>query len=320
MPSQLSRYPAYTGHGTVYNEGIQGGTSVDMVSNYNTMVHPYTTAVTGAPSYVFILPDTVDEWQLLNCQTAPAVEARYQSIMASAHTDGAKVIGITGIQVSPAFGCPARTTDIPLLFQWMCEQVGATSDTAAPTCSTHCGMYFDEIVDVDQTIYNPTLQPNYYLTGGPHLSDAGNALWADDMNGAATLIKGGVKAVPNIPPRKGSCSEVWVGSGTASALTAGDDAGSDNTCYNDSGATRTITAVKCRSDVSSNTTTVSPTFGSNGSGTTILSGALTCGSSLVYSASGTVSNAAWVTGTGINPVMGGTLTGTSIALIVEYTF
>jgi hypothetical protein len=119
---------------------------------------------------------------------------------------------------------------------------------------------------------------------------------------------------------KGSCTEVWGGSGTSFALTSGDDAISNNTCYNDSGVTRTITAVKCRSDVASNTTTVNPTFGAAGTGTTILSAALTCGSSLAYSASGTVTGASWTTGTGINPVMGGTLTGTSIAVIVEYTF
>jgi hypothetical protein len=119
---------------------------------------------------------------------------------------------------------------------------------------------------------------------------------------------------------KGSCTEAWGGSGTSHALTSGDDAVVNNTCYNDSGVTRTITAVKCRNDNASNTTTVNPTFGSAGTGTTILSGALTCGNSYAYSSTGTVSNASWTTGTGIDPVMGGTLTGTSIAVIVEYTY
>lgn len=119
---------------------------------------------------------------------------------------------------------------------------------------------------------------------------------------------------------KGSCTELWGGTGTSNAIQSGDDAIADNGCYNDSGVTRTITAVKCRSDIASNTTTVNPTFGSAGTGTTILSGALTCGSSLAYSSTGTVSNASWTTGTGVNPVQGGTLTGTSIAMIVEYTF
>lgn len=119
---------------------------------------------------------------------------------------------------------------------------------------------------------------------------------------------------------KGSCTEAWGGTGTAFALTSGDDAVANNSCFNDSGVTRTITAVKCRSSAASNTTTVNPTFGSDGTGTTILSGALTCGSSYAYSSSGTVSNASWTTGAGIRPAMAGTLTGTSVSMIVEYTF
>lgn len=119
---------------------------------------------------------------------------------------------------------------------------------------------------------------------------------------------------------KGSCMEVWGGSGTSFALTSGDDAISNNSCYNDSGVTRTITAVKCYSDNASNTTTVNPTFGASGTGTTILSGALTCGNSNAMSSTGTVSNASWTTGSGVNPAMAGTLTGTHIGMIVEYTF
>ena len=119
---------------------------------------------------------------------------------------------------------------------------------------------------------------------------------------------------------KGSCTEVWSGSGTSSALQSGDDAISNNTCFNDSGVTRTITAVKARSSAGSNTTTVNPTFGSSGTGTTICSGALTAGSSYAYSSTCTVSNASWTTGTGIDPGMSGTLTGSSIAMIVEYTY
>ena len=119
---------------------------------------------------------------------------------------------------------------------------------------------------------------------------------------------------------RGACTEVWGGTGAANALQSGDDAISDNTCYNDSGVTRTITAVKCRSDSAANTTTVNPTLGSAGAGASILSAALTCGSSYAYGASGTVANAAWASGTGINPAMGGALTGTSIAVIVEYTY
>lgn len=119
---------------------------------------------------------------------------------------------------------------------------------------------------------------------------------------------------------KGACTIGWGGTGSANALSSGDDAIANNGCYNDSGVTRTITAVKCRSDNASNTTTVNPTMGADGTGTSILSGALTCGNSYNYSATGTLSGTSWTTGTGIRPVMGGTLTGTSISMIVEYTY
>jgi hypothetical protein len=122
----------------------------------------------------------------------------------------------------------------------------------------------------------------------------------------------------------GSCTEAWGGSGTSFALTSGDDSISNNTCYNDSGATRTITAIKCQSNYSSNGVTLNPTFGSAGTGTTILTGAVTCGNSYAYSATGTLgtgSHIAWTTGTGIDPGIGGTLTNsTSIALLIEYTY
>jgi hypothetical protein len=157
--------------------------------------------------------------------------------------------------------------------------------------------------------------------------------WNDSTNHRLTACNNGtistyylqntdVLPAANLSPQysKGSCTEAWGGSGTSHALSSGDDAVVNNTCYNDSGVTRTIIAIRCRSDNASNTTTVNPAFGSAGTGTTILSAAITCGNSYAYSSSGTVSGASWTTGTGIDPVMGGTLTGTSVAMIVEYTY
>lgn len=119
---------------------------------------------------------------------------------------------------------------------------------------------------------------------------------------------------------KGSCTEVWGGSGTSFAMTSGDDAISNNSCYNDSGVTRTITAVKCRSDNAANTTVLTPTFGAAGTGTAILTGTLTCGNSYAYSATGTLANTAWTTGTGVDPGMSTVGNATSAAMIIEYTF
>ncbi len=115
------------------------------------------------------------------------------------------------------------------------------------------------------------------------------------------------------------CEVVWSGSGTSFALTSGDDTVANNSCFNKTGKTWTITAVYCKSDAGSNTTTVNPTFGAAGTGTTILSGALTCGSSEAYSSTGTVSNPTMADGNGIRPAMSGTLTGTNIHMLVVYT-
>jgi hypothetical protein len=161
----------------------------------------------------------------------------------------------------------------------------------------------------------------------PALSGATGVLYDNSgtlsvANISGTMLLSNSVTAAQLAPQysKGSCVEVWGGTGGANALQTGDDAISNNTCYNDSGVTRTITAVKCRSDAAANTTTVNPTLGSAGTGTTVLSAAVTCGSSYAYSLSGTLVNRNWTTGTGISPGMGGTLTGTSIAVSVEYTF
>ena len=74
-------------------------------------------------------------------------------------------------------------------------------------------------------------------------------------------------------------------------------------------------------DVASNTVTVNPTYGSAGSGTSILTGALTCGSSYAYSSTGTLSGTPTIAnGSGIDPVMGGTLNAHSIHVLVTYTY
>jgi hypothetical protein len=137
----------------------------------------------------------------------------------------------------------------------------------------------------------------------------------------ATIANAGVTATQLAAQySKGSCTEVWGGTGAANAMASGDDAISNNTCYNDSGVTRTITAVKCRSDNAANTTVLTPTFGSAGTGTAILTGTVTCGNSYAYSATGTLTNTAWTTGTGIDPGMSTVGNATSIAMIVEYTY
>jgi hypothetical protein len=139
-----------------------------------------------------------------------------------------------------------------------------------------------------------------------------------ELSGDATTS--GSNAVSLAAPfKKRSCEIVWGGTGLANLLQAGDDEIANNSCFNKSGVTETITAVYCMADIGSNTVTVNPTFGATGTGTTILGSALTCGSSYAYSATGSVTNGALTDGSGITPVMAGVLNAHSIHLLIVYT-
>lgn len=118
--------------------------------------------------------------------------------------------------------------------------------------------------------------------------------------------------------RTRSCEVVWGGTGSANALQAGDDTVANNSCFNKIGVTETIIAVYCKSDASSAAPTVTPTFGTDGTGTGICSGALTCGINNAYSSSCTVSNPSLVNGNGIDPAMGSP-NGTNVHMLVVYT-
>ena len=146
----------------------------------------------------------------------------------------------------------------------------------------------------------------------------GSPLTATELSGDATTS--GSNAVSLAAPfKKRACEIVIGGTGASNVLQSGDDTIANNSCFNKIGVTETITAVYCKADVASNTVTINPTFGTAGTGTTILSGALTCGSSEAYSATGTVSNGALTDGSGIDVVMGGTLNAHDIHVLIIYT-
>ena len=159
---------------------------------------------------------------------------------------------------------------------------------------------------------------NYQALASNTTTNASYYLKATSTAGIGTY---GAIATPDLPAdiRTRTCEVVWGGTGTSNVLQSGDDAIANNSCSNQLGITETITAVYCMSDVASNTVTINPTFGATGTGTAILSGALTCGSSYAYSASGTVSSGSVTSGSGISPGMGGTLNAHSIHMLVVYT-
>lgn len=186
-PFAASKLPFFNGHGTVIDQGIPGGTSTDMVNKYATGVHPYTTAVTGKPSYVIVMPSGNDWGSGIggNCFSLATEQSNLGSLMASAHTDGAKVIAISGPSW-PNQG-PSCTNGSTIYLQtnaWLRAQ-GKTSSHIAS------GKYWDYFIDAAQ-IFNDFNNANYRITttfNQFHFNDSGNA-YAAQLTNAALALQG----------------------------------------------------------------------------------------------------------------------------------
>jgi hypothetical protein len=165
-------------------------------------------------------------------------------------------------------------------------------------------------------------------TGGTIPADSGIVDTAAGLLAACTgcqagpltgdVTTSGAAASLAAPFKTRACEVVWGGTGTSNALQSGDDAIADNSCYNEIGVTETITGIYCQSDATSAAPTVNPAYGASGSGTSILAGALTCGTSNAYLGTTSISNGALAAGDGINPVMG-SANGHEMHMVVIYT-
>jgi hypothetical protein len=223
------------------------------------------------------------------------------------------VVGNGGVPFT--YASPITLTEVCL---------GGTGGSGATSCSDLPPLFNCSVTGNNMAFVQVNASPNTYfgLDGSSPAFPtmiAQTFCAADGQHAEVYVATTGWTCVPLSSVR--SCEIVWGGSGSAFALQSGDDAITDQSCLNElkSGVTETITGVFCRSDSGSNTTTINPTFGTAGTGSTICSGPLTCGSGGAYSASCTISNGALAFGNNINPVMGGTLTGTSIHVLVVYT-
>jgi hypothetical protein len=306
--------PELTGSGTISNSyGLfvapQGG-SEKITNSYGV----YLAAVgTGANDYAFYDAGSTDK-SLLGIVTATSLTTPGDGT----HPGIISFAGNTTLPTLPAntasiIGSPAATqTSWSLQLPTAIPTTGHLFDCTVT--STNCLLHDSGVVTANVVNASSPGAGLCHFAGSTQTCTSSAVVGADMTNATVTATQLAAQY------SKGSCTEVWGGSGTSFAMTAGDDAVANNGCYNDSGVTRTITAVKCRGDNASNTTVLTPTFGSAGTGTAILTGTLTCGNSYAYSATGTLNNTAWTTGTGIDPGMSTVGNATSIAMIVEYTF
>jgi lysophospholipase L1-like esterase len=210
LPRAAGKLPALNGHGSVINAGIGGGSSASLVSAYAASVHPFTTAVTGAPSFVFITL-SVNDFNSTSCPTNASLQANYQSLMASAHTDGATVVFMT----APQGNWNITTQCATAYSQWQQMTQWARAQGKAQT-TLGTGQYWDYIVDAAQVFTNPGSA--LYYTDNEHLSDAGNALWASMVNAAIFTNSSVAETVPQCGPNMDvACvneANTFIGGGT----------------------------------------------------------------------------------------------------------
>jgi limonene-1,2-epoxide hydrolase len=134
------------------------------------------------------------------------------------------------------------------------------------------------------------------LLAGSATSPTGAYVVSDGTNYEAQLYNSSNVTLAQLPSttRLRTCEIHIYGDGTSGALQTSDSEVAS--CYNDSGATMTITAIRCYADNGSTTTTVTPIV-TGGSSSSILSGgtALTCGNATF--AAGTLSGTPTLTST-----------------------
>jgi hypothetical protein len=107
---------------------------------------------------------------------------------------------------------------------------------------------------------------------------------------------------------------IW-GDGAAGALQTSDS--ETYSCYNNTGASLTITAVRCLARGGSTTTTMTPII-TGGSSTSIVTGAITCGNSSFTG--GTLNGTPTLSSTGtIDADITAIGTGTGVVLVVDLT-
>lgn len=207
-PFAAGKLPFFNGHGTIIDQGIAGGQSSTMVSDYTAAVHPYTTAVTGNPSYVFIKV-SVNDWSngiSGPCTPLSTEETNFQTLFTDAHADGAKVVAVTS-QSWPVTGsvCPNGYQLMAQTNDWIRAQ-GKSSTNASS------GKYWDYLIDLAQVFTNYT-DPNWRITvslNQDHLNDAGNAVAAQMTNEEMALQGSPVLAQPTCN-EPGTTSANYVG-------------------------------------------------------------------------------------------------------------
>jgi hypothetical protein len=169
-PSQFGRTVFASGHGSVVNSGIAGATIVTLQTNYTSLVHPNSPAVTGNPGFLFIDSAAVDNFS--SGISLATFEADIQSLWATAHADGWTIV-----QLTDGFWPWGPSQPGGFYYQ---QQVNNWLIGQSKTAASATGQYWDRLVDVADVLNNYS-DPLIIQASGPdagHYTDGGAAVAA----------------------------------------------------------------------------------------------------------------------------------------------
>ena len=138
IPDQVQYQPFATGHINIVNRGGGGGwVASNILSQYASDVHPFSTAVTSQPSIAVLMPSGND-WSG-SCPTLASVEGDYSAWMAFAHIDGMKVNGVSlagGITPNLLTCASANYSYSQFQSWWATQGYGLVAATPTSTTAT----------------------------------------------------------------------------------------------------------------------------------------------------------------------------------------
>ncbi len=198
---QAGMLPFLNGHGTasiVENTGTPD--LATMVADYATLIHPYTTAVTGNPTFAIInVGNDIQE-----CTSPATIKSDFQTLWTNLHTDGVTVVQAT---IAPrgwsGTTCPAVWQNYTAVNEWLRGQGKSYGKLTAS---------WDYALD-PQSKYPDSTDTNIYYTGINYEPSGAYGL-AVMINNAMATQNGDISAQSQncfVPP-------IWAGSASVNCV------------------------------------------------------------------------------------------------------
>jgi hypothetical protein len=185
LPYLTQTLPFFNNHGNVKKLLDSSYTIGGLDTNYATLFHAMSPAITGNTPEYFII--TGDNNSIQNCEAPSDMEASYASVMQKAHTDGWIVMMATTTPMPWNDGCPAASANWSQINTWIRGQGKSMSNVSS-------GAYWDRFADVGGKIIE-SRNPLYFASNGG-FGPGGVALAAQIFNEAMGVQGSSVSSLP----------------------------------------------------------------------------------------------------------------------------